>query len=164
MHPSHQFSHPTLVVALTAATLALSPARLVATSCDESVPPACAATLETPTAPAPPPAHDRTLRMPKGHVWLETSFLALQAVDVHSTLRAIDQGGHEANPLLRHVAHSPTAMLAIKSGAAALTVYANERFWKRKPRAALTLMIAESTLYAVIAAHNYSSVGPSRPR
>jgi hypothetical protein len=86
---------------------------------------------------------------------MEASFIALQAADLHSTFLAIGRGGREINPLLRPLADSPAAMLATKGGMAAFTVYVNERLRRKKPRGALALMVAESTFYAIIAAHNY---------
>jgi hypothetical protein len=85
------------------------------------------------------------------------SFAALQILDVHSTLRALGNGGREANPMMRGAAGSPAAMLAIKMGATATTIYATERLWKKNRVAAVVLMAALNSAYLVIVAHNYSA-------
>jgi len=93
------------------------------------------------------------------HMWLHVSFGVLQALDVHSTLRAVTNNGHEANPLLQSVADNPAALSAIKAGMTAATIFANERLWKTHRRAALILMLAENAVYLTIVAHNYSVAG-----
>ena len=87
------------------------------------------------------------------------SFAALQILDVHSTLRALGNGGREANPIMRGAAGSPAAMLAIKMGATATTIYATERLWKKNRVAAIVLMATLNSAYSVIVAHNYSVGG-----
>lgn len=97
-------------------------------------------------------------------VWLYGSFAALQAVDVHSTVRAIAQGGREANPMLQRIANNPMALVAVKTGITAATIYASERLSKTNPRTALALMIATNVAYAMIVAHNYRLTPASQAR
>jgi hypothetical protein len=86
---------------------------------------------------------------------LYASFAALQALDAHSTLRALDAGAAEANPLLGGIAHKPAALLAIKAGLAASTIYLVEKVRVRSRGAAIALMAALNSVYATIVAHNY---------
>ena len=88
--------------------------------------------------------------------WLNVSFVALQALDVHSTLHALHEGGHEANPVLQGMSGSPIALLAVKAGVATLVIVLAKRLEKTNPRAAKYLMIAENALYGVIITHNYA--------
>jgi ABC-type sugar transport system substrate-binding protein len=90
---------------------------------------------------------------------MHVSFAVLQALDVHSTLRAVTSNGHEANPLLGGVADNSAALSAIKAGVTAATILANERLWKTHRRAALILMAAENAAYLTIVAHNYRVSG-----
>jgi hypothetical protein len=89
---------------------------------------------------------------------LYASFAALQALDAHSTLRALDAGATEANPLMGGVAQKPAALLAIKAGLTASTIYLVEKVRLKSRGAAIALMAALNSLYATIVAHNYRHV------
>jgi uncharacterized protein DUF5658 len=85
------------------------------------------------------------------------SFATLQALDYHSTTRAISQGiGREANPLARSIVEHPAGFLAMKAGATAGMIWASERMRKKHPGRAVVLMLASNATMAVIVAHNYS--------
>ena len=86
------------------------------------------------------------------------SFVGLQALDVHSTMRAVRSGaGQEANPALQRLAGSPAAMFAMKAGATASIIMASERLRKsHHPMAALALMIGANSAFAMVTAHNYT--------
>ena len=83
------------------------------------------------------------------------AFVGLQALDVHSTMRAVRSGaGQEANPALRRIG-SP-ALFAMKAGTTASIILASERLRKdHHPLAAVVLMTGANSAYAMIAAHNY---------
>jgi len=86
------------------------------------------------------------------------SFAGLQALDVHSTMRAVRSGtGQEANPVLQRLGGSPAAMFAVKAGATASIIMASERLRKsHHPMAALALMIGANSAFAMVTAHNYT--------
>jgi uncharacterized protein DUF5658 len=86
---------------------------------------------------------------------LYISFSTLQILDVHSTLRAPEFGGTEANPLLRGIVGSPVALVATKAGVSAAVMLATERLWKRNKAAAVLMMIGLNSVYAGVVAHNY---------
>jgi hypothetical protein len=86
---------------------------------------------------------------------LYASFAVLQALDVHSTTRALDDGATEANPLLRQVAHQPAALIAVKAGGAASTLWLSHKLAKRNRTSAFILMTALNSTYAMVVAHNY---------
>jgi len=94
---------------------------------------------------------------PAAQVPMYASFATLQALDYHSTTRAISQGiGREANPLARSVVEHPAGFLALKAGATAGMIWASERMRKKHPGRAVVLMLASNATMAVIVAHNYS--------
>ena len=94
---------------------------------------------------------------PAALVPMYASFATLQALDYHSTTRAISQGiGREANPLARSIVEHPAAFLALKAGATAGMIWASERMRKKHPGRAVVLMLASNATMAVIVAHNYS--------
>jgi hypothetical protein len=94
---------------------------------------------------------------PAALVPMYASFATLQALDYHSTTRAISQGiGREANPLARSVVEHPAGFLALKAGATAGMIWASERMRKKHPGRAVVLMLASNATMAVIVAHNYS--------
>ncbi|MDE3156998.1 MAG: hypothetical protein KGN76_18000 [Acidobacteriota bacterium] len=96
-----------------------------------------------------------TLHRPGALVPLYATFAVLQGLDAHSTLTAINRGATEANPLLGGLASNSGALLAVKMGAAAGTIFVAEKLWKRNPAAAIVLMVGLNSAYAMIVAHNY---------
>lgn len=88
---------------------------------------------------------------------LYAGFVAMQALDVHSTLRALDAGHKEANPLMRWATTSPVALVSFKAAATAGTVLVIERVRKKHPMRAVFLMAAVDSAYAFVVAHNYSA-------
>lgn len=81
--------------------------------------------------------------------------IALQGLDAHSTIKALDGGAREANPLMKGVADHRGALLAVKVGAAASTIYFAEKLWRRNRVAAVALMVAVNGVSAAVVAHNY---------
>ena len=88
---------------------------------------------------------------------LYASFAALQALDAHSTMRALDAGARETNPLMRGIARTPAALIAVKAGLTATTIYLVERMRVKSRRAAIVIMAALNSTYATIVAHNYTA-------
>lgn len=82
--------------------------------------------------------------------------VALQALDAHSTYSALNRGGVEANPMMKGVVQNKGAMMAVKAGVAASTIWIAERMWKRGNRvgAIATMLIANGVTAAVVA-NNY---------
>jgi hypothetical protein len=92
---------------------------------------------------------------PGALVPLYTSFVTLQALDVHSTWRALERGGVEANPLMKGIAGNPLALSAVKAAGAAGVIYAGEKIWKKNKAAAVLFMIAANAGMAFVVQHNY---------
>lgn len=117
-----------------------------------------AASLLTTTAVASsewrPPGRAEEPR-PRGLMPLYAGFGALQALDAHSTLRAVRAGRTESNPIIAPFADRPGVMVGVKAAAAAGTIALSERLWRRNRGAALTLMIVANVGYAAVVAHNY---------
>src|SRR4051812_32137898 len=107
--------------------------------------------------PSPPPVNaTEAVHRPALLVPLYMSFAALQALDIHSTLRAPQFGGREANPMLQGVVGSPAGFIAAKAGVAAGTIVVTEKLWKRNRAAAIITMLALNSTYSVVVAHNYA--------
>jgi hypothetical protein len=116
--------------------------------------------VQPPAAPAQPsvPASEPPAAGRGALVPLYASFVALQALDVHSTVRALNGGATEANPLLSGLAHRPGALIAVKAGLAATTILLAEKVRMKSRGAAIALMAAVNSAYAMIVAHNYRVV------
>jgi hypothetical protein len=84
------------------------------------------------------------------------SFAALQAVDAATTLAAVSNGAREANPLLQGAVQSPPAIIAIKAGVVAGTIFTLERLRKDHPVVAVATLIAINSTLAVVAINNAS--------
>jgi hypothetical protein len=104
--------------------------------------------------PATAPDFSR-LRRPALLPAMYAATIALQAMDAHSTMKAIGNGATEANPMMKGVVGNHGALLAVKAGAAAGTIYFAERLWRRNRVAAVVLMAAVNGATAAIVAHNY---------
>jgi hypothetical protein len=84
------------------------------------------------------------------------AFAGLQAMDAHSTLTALSNGGREANPVMRGVVEHPGRVIAVKAAAGATTIWLTEKMRKEHPRGAVVLMAIINSAMATIVAHNYS--------
>lgn len=95
---------------------------------------------------------------PGALVPLYASFATLQALDVHSTSRALDQGAVEANPMMKGLAGNPTALLAVKAAGTAGVIFASEKMWKKNRAAAVFFMVAANSAMAWVVQNNYRAV------
>ena len=102
--------------------------------------------LPTPIAAAP--------ERPAALVPLYVSFATLQALDTASTMRALNRGGSEANPLVAPVVGSPAAFIGAKAAASALAIAASERLWKDHRTLAIATMIGMNVGCSLVVAHN----------
>jgi len=89
---------------------------------------------------------------------LYISFAGLQALDVHSTLRALDAGGTEGNPLMRGIADHPAALVAMKAGVTASTILLTEKLRVKNRVGAIVMMAALNSAYAMVVVHNYRAI------
>jgi uncharacterized protein DUF5658 len=87
---------------------------------------------------------------------LYISFSALQVLDVHSTLRAVGNGGREANPWFGGILEKPAGLVMLKVGTSLGVIYLNEVLWKRHRAAAIITMIGLNSAYVTVVARNYS--------
>jgi hypothetical protein len=80
---------------------------------------------------------------------------ALQGYDAYSTLSALKNGAHEANPVMGGLVKNPAAFVAMKAGVATASIMAAERLWKSNHRmGAIGLMVASNAMMGIVAAHN----------
>src|SRR5918993_4904654 len=73
---------------------------------------------------------------------LYTSFGLLQALDAHSTSRALASGAVESNGLVAGIADRPILLMGAKTAVTAGTIVLMERLRKRHPKAAMLTMMA----------------------
>ena len=85
---------------------------------------------------------------------LYVSYAALQAFDVYSTKQALARGAREANPLMQGVVGNTGAWVAMKAGVGVATIMAAERLWKTNKTAAIAVMVASTSVSAIVAARN----------
>ena len=79
----------------------------------------------------------------------------VQIYDGISTVRVLQAGGYEANPLMRGAANDQRVLVATKIGAAGATMVATETLWRGHHRSAAVIVavLANSAMFAV-ANHN----------
>ena len=90
------------------------------------------------------------------------SFAALQALDLHSTFRALGTGAQESNPVLGGFANNKAAMIGVKAATTVGTIYLVRKFGVKNRVASTILMAAANSAYAIIVAHNYRVAGARR--
>jgi hypothetical protein len=83
---------------------------------------------------------------------LQVSFVGLQATDLHSTFRAMDNGAAEMNPLMMQ---HRIVVVGLKAGASLAVVIATHKLAKKHPKAARLTLAALDGAYAAIVFHNY---------
>jgi hypothetical protein len=92
---------------------------------------------------------------PAALVPLYISFAVLQGLDGRLTLRAIENGAVEANPLMKGVADNAAGMAAVKAAAGAGVIFVSERMWKHNKVAAVLFMTATNSAMAWVVQHNH---------
>jgi hypothetical protein len=95
---------------------------------------------------------------------LYSSFIALQALDAHSTIRALDRGARETNPMVAPFADNNAALIALKAGTAAGVIYMTDRVRRHNRVASIVIMAAANSAYATIVARNYRIAASQPPR
>jgi hypothetical protein len=84
---------------------------------------------------------------------------ALQAYDAYSTIAGLNRGLVEANPVMQGVTGNTMALVGIKAGTAALSIYAANRLWSQHHRTAAVALIAASNVFSsFVAIHNASAI------
>jgi hypothetical protein len=87
---------------------------------------------------------------------LEASYIGLQALDVASTLSALDRGHVEANPMMRGVSAHPAALVAVKAAATGGTVLLARRIAGRNRMAGIVLTMALDGVYSFVVVRNFA--------
>src|SRR6187401_1439355 len=85
---------------------------------------------------------------------LEATFIGLQALDTASTLRALDRGLVEGNPVMRGLTNNPGAFIAMKSATTVSIVLLARKMTGRHHLANILLMSALDGAYSFIVARN----------
>jgi hypothetical protein len=132
------------------AALALSSAAVAPTTSDT---PAAATDAQQVPALSRPRFGSRTGSAVMFSLYATTA--TMQALDVHSTIRAIDRGAVEANPLMGGLVNNRPAFIATKAAVAAGTIFAAREVAKKNKVAAAITLIAINSAYAYVAHHNY---------
>ncbi len=153
-------SEPRLTFVAPSALPSWQPAQLAAES---STLPAEVEQMQAPALPPNVPIVQPYRRIETGtspllmSLYVSTAFT--QALDIHSTIKALDRGGVETNPMLSGLTGNKAAFIAVKGAVAAGSIYAASRLAKRNKVAAIVTMVAINTAYGFVAYHNYKVAG-----
>ena len=93
-------------------------------------------------------------------VALQIGFGALQAMDVYSTMRALDAGSTEANPLVRGAARHPMALSTVKLAGATSSLLLLRHVNTRNRILAAATLAAVNGAYAIVVTRNLRTAGP----
>jgi hypothetical protein len=150
----NRLAPPILSAALAVCTLT------TAAAAQEPSPPVLPASFSLPAvglevvAPLPDQAAAARPRRPEALLPLYLSFGALQVLDVHSTIGALDRGAVEVNPLMRPFAGN-AGLVAVKAAGTVGVLYTTEHLWKKNPTAAVLFMVAANSALAFVVQNNY---------
>src|SRR5262249_247651 len=108
-------------------------------------------------------ARERTRISHRERPWplpiLYTSSVFLQSYDTYVTLRALEVGASEANPILKHISGHPIAFIALKTGVTGTGIVGAEGVWKdHRRKSAVALMVLSNAVMVAVAAHNSSVI------
>ena len=89
----------------------------------------------------------------------------LQAYDAYSTLKALNLGAVEANPIAQGVVGNPALFIGVKAAVSAASIMAAEKMWKNHHRvAAIATMVATNSIMAMVAANNAKVISTLQQR
>lgn len=94
-----------------------------------------------------------------GMMALYASTIAVQAMDLHSTMTGIKAGASEGNPLMGGATKNAAVFIGVKAAVTAGTIFAAQKLAKRNKPAAIAMLVAINSAYAMIAVHNYRVAG-----
>jgi hypothetical protein len=115
---------------------------------------ALAAIDQTPRLSRPRPASGpRGATVVLGSLYASTA--VLQALDVHSTLRGLNRGAVELNPLMRDLVKNRPAFIATKALVGTGTILAARELGKRNKVAAVVALVALNSMYGAVVRNNY---------
>jgi hypothetical protein len=97
----------------------------------------------------------RNARRPIALPILYAGLGVMQGLDLYSTVKAMNYGAVETNPVMAGLVGNRGASIAMKAGVSTAMIYFTERLRKKNPRAAVAAMVAINSLTAVVAAHNF---------
>jgi hypothetical protein len=86
---------------------------------------------------------------------LYASTAVMQGLDVHSTLRGLDRGASEVNPLMRGLVKHRGAFIATKAVVGVGTILATRQLARKHRIAAVVTLVALNAAYGAIVHHNY---------
>ena len=86
---------------------------------------------------------------------LEATTVVSQALDIHSTMKALDAGAVEANPLMSGVVNNKAAFIGVKAAMGAGLMYATHKMARRNKVAAIVTAAAVNSAFLFVAHHNY---------
>ena len=92
-------------------------------------------------------------KRPAALVPLYISQAALHALDVHSTLHALEGGHREVNPIFKGT--SAGTLIGAKVASTALSVWLAEKLWKKHRVVSVVVMAGVNAGLAAVVANNY---------
>jgi hypothetical protein len=91
------------------------------------------------------------------HLGLAGSFATLQALDVVSTLEAVNhRGAREANPLVSPMVQKPMTFIAVKAATTVGTIYLTRKIARKHPRLATVMLVSLNVAMSAVVASNFS--------
>ena len=89
---------------------------------------------------------------------LEASLIGLNVADVILTIKGLEKGAIEFNPLIKPFADNPYALAAIKTGGIGLALYLNRKIRKYDTKYAKGFLIVSNLFYGFVVSHNFKVV------
>lgn len=86
---------------------------------------------------------------------LQAATVVTQMLDVHSTLKAVNAGAVEANPMMGGLVQNKAAFIGVKAGISAGVIYITQRVARDNKMAAIAASAAINSAFLMVARHNY---------
>ena len=93
---------------------------------------------------------------------LYATTVVMQGLDAQSTFAGLKSGGVEANGTMGGITKSRVGFYAVKAAVATGTILAARHIAKRNKVAAIVMLVAVNSAYALVAVHNYKVAGRVR--
>ena len=126
------------------------------------------ALIVAPTADIPPLAVSFEVEVtapalrPPSLTQMYAHLIVMQALDVATTVTALNAGHREANPLFQ--SGSAAKLVAVKAAVTAFNIWAAEKLWKKSPAAAITVMTVANGMMTAVISNNARILGRTNLR
>ncbi len=87
---------------------------------------------------------------------MQISYIALNTADYILTMKALENGGIEKNPLMKKITENKLLCLGVKAGLTGFVLYATNQMYKDNPKTARYILLGANIFYSAVITNNIS--------